>query len=71
MTLLGLNDEWEAKEAILKDDANSTLTHEHGQLEEAKREIVEYKEKLDQYRAEAETYKNNVEYEASRYRQAA
>lgn len=71
MTLLGLNDEWEAKESILKDDANSAITQKNGLLEEANREIVEMNKKLVQYRAEAETYKANVEYEASRYKQAA
>ena len=71
MTLLGLNNEWEAKEAILKDNANSALTHQQGQLEEAKREIVENNEKLDQYRAQAETYEANFQYEAGRYKQAA
>ena len=71
MTLLGLNDEWEAKEAKIKGDANSALTQQHGQLEEANREIAEKNKKLDQYRAEAEAYKANVEGEARRYKQAA
>lgn len=71
MTLLGLNDEWEAKEAILKADANSAITQKNGLLEEANREIVAMNQKLSQYRAEAETYKANVEYEAKRYKQAA
>ena len=82
MTLLGLNDEWEAKEAKIKGDAefehqqqvgavHTALTQKHGQLEEANREIAEKNKKLDQYRAEAEAYKTNVEGEARRYKQAA
>ena len=71
MTLLGLTDEWEAKEAKIKSDANSALTQKHGQLEDANREIAEKIKKLDQYRAEAEAYKANVEGEARLYKQAA
>lgn len=82
MTLLGLNDEWEAKEAKIKGDAefehqqqvgavHAALTQKHGQLEEANREIAEKNKKLDQYRAEADAYKTNIEGEARRYKQAA
>lgn len=82
MTLLGLNDEWEAKEAKIKGDAefehqqqvgavHAALTQKHGQLEETNREIAEKNKELDQYRAEAEAYETNVEGEARRYKQAA
>lgn len=71
MTLLGLNDEWEVKEAKIKSDANSALTQKHGQLEEVNREIAKKIKKLDQYRTEAEAYKANVKSKARRYRQVA
>lgn len=76
MTLLGLNDEWEVKEAKIKSDANSALTQKHGQLEEVNREITKKIKKLDQYRTEAEAYeaeayKANVKSKARRYRQVA
>ncbi len=63
--------EGKGREEKLQREANSALAQQHGQLEEANRQIAEKNQKLNQFRAEAEAYKTNVEGEARRYKQAA
>ena len=104
VALLGLQTEWEAKEAKIKADAetehqnqvgairtflegqisegkdreetlareaNSAFEQLRGQLEEANRQLAENDKRLDQFQAEAEAYKANVEREANEYKHAA
>lgn len=63
--------EGKGREEKLQREANSALAQQHGQLEEANRQIAEKNQKLSQFRAEAEAYKTNVEDEARRYKHAA
>lgn len=104
VALLDLHNEWEAKEAKIKADAetehqnqigavrallegqiaeskgreerliieaSSTFEQQRTQLEEASRQLADKDKRLDQFRAEAETYKANVDREANRYKKAA
>ena len=72
VALLGVDGSWEAREAMLKNDAQ--ILHEQ-QISAVRnfleRQIAEKDEQLAHYRAEAEEYKTSVEGEAGNYKQAA
>ena len=70
--LLGVDESWDAREAMLKNDAQAV----HEQQISAVRnllegQIAEKDEQLARYRTEAEEYKTSVEGEAEKYKQAA
>ena len=72
VALLGVDGSWEAREAMLQNDAQ--IVHEQ-QISAVRnfleRQIAEKDEQLAYFRAEAEEYKTSVEGEAGNYKQAA
>lgn len=63
--------EGKGREERLAREASSAFEQQRSQLEEANRQLANKDKRLDQFRAEAEAYKANVEGEANRYKQAA
>lgn len=63
--------ESKGREERLKIEASSTFEQQRIQLEEASRQLADKDIRLDRFRAEAETYKANVNREAKRYKKAA
>ncbi len=63
--------EGKGREEKLGEEANSAFEHQRSQLEEAHRQLANKDQTLDQFRAEAQAYKANVEKEANLYKQVA
>ena len=69
--LEGQISEGKGREERLAREANSAFEQQRSQLEEANRQLAEKDKRLDQFQAEAETYRANVEREANLYKHAA
>lgn len=63
--------EGKGREERLAREAREAFEQQRRQLEETNRQLAKNDKRLDQFRAEAEAYKANVEEEVNRYKQAA
>ena len=72
VALLGVDGEWGAREAKLRQDAQLEQERQINAIRNSlEGQIAEKSTQLDQYRAEAEEYRTGVEREAGKYKQAA